>query len=210
MFKKTILKGGHPASWYFSPEGKKAYNKLSDAREKTRFFLNYLCEIQTQSASLKDGYYELEDFWLRSSLYDIALTMARSMVDSQLEFGGYPNIIDPKKNPFISYIMENGAPSTGEAYANFPLVLLRLLHGGANANDDHILTFLEENEPLTDLYKIERDIITTQERIMSKTSKTYSLSSVYSYILDCSVKDSNQAGLNENIDSQGENNKSAF
>ena len=88
---KSVLKKGYPESWYFSPEGKSVYESLSIGSERTRFFLNYLCELQQKihSGSMS--------FKQKDQLFAIASVMSSSMVDSKLEFGGYPNILDPQK-----------------------------------------------------------------------------------------------------------------
>ena len=189
--QKSALKEGRPESWYFSHEGKEAYNSLSNECEKTRFFLNYLCVVQQQSKSVSEGRREgNEDLLLYWLLYNIAFVMSNSMVDSKLEFGGYPNILDIQKNPFLYYVKHNVLPTKFcKAYDEVPLVLLRLLHNHQNNNDNNIITFLEENEPLTDLYKIERDIITIFNLPRLSDGK---LSEVYSFVFDCMVKSNNQ------------------
>ena len=194
--QKSSLKEGHPESWYFSPEGKKAYESLSTARDKTKFFLNYLCVAQKQSKSLSAGSRDsYEDFNLYNVLYRIAFVMSSSMVDSQLEFGGYPNILDAQKNPFVHYVKHNkfNLNSTNDN----SLTLLRILHCELNSeskNDNCIITFLEKNDPLTDIYKIERDIIRVCNVSISK-----SMPPAYSFALDCMVKNNNQIQLEEEL-----------
>ena len=127
--EKSALKEGRPESWYFSSEGKEAYDSLSNACEKTKFFLNYLCIVQQQSKSVSEAHRKSdEDLHLYWLLYKIAFVMSSSMVESQLEFGGYPNVLDPQKNPFDYYVKNNVLPTTYcKADDEFYLVLLRLL-----------------------------------------------------------------------------------
>lgn len=198
--KKSALKGQRPASWYFSPEGKAAYDSLANACEKTKFFLNYLCVVQQQSKSVSEGRRkgdeDLRLYWL---LYKIAFVMSSSMVDSKLEFGGYPNILDAQKNPFVHYVKHSVRLVNGfdKDFDGFPFSFLHLLHGDKENNNKPIITFLDENEPLTDLYKIERDIITIFDLPRLSDGK---LPSVYSFLFDSMTKSNNQIPLEEEID----------
>ena len=100
----------------------------------------------------------------------------------------------------LYYVKNNVLPNTFcEAYDEVPLVLLRLLHGDKNNNDNHIITFLEENEPMTDLYKIERDIITIFNLYGLSDKK---LSEVYSFVFDCMAKSNNQIPLEEEFNEE--------
>ena len=135
--------------WYFSHDGRWEYEKLSSIVQKTHFFMNYLVVVAKNS--------ERKDV-----LYKIAFIMAKSMVNSNLVFSGYPNILDEKKNPLVRYIMSEEVP---ESCCE---IILGVLHGRSkseintykNANKLHsLITYCKGNEPLTDIYKIERDII---------------------------------------------------
>lgn len=142
--------------WYFSPEGKKEYESLSSLAQKTHFFLNYLGSI----VKIPDR---------REFLYRIAFVMANSMVNSNLDFGGYPNILDKNKNPIVRYI---GSISYGilptEKNELVCGTLLCILHTGTDEQKNLYIneqkpftriSYCNENEQLTDMYKIERDII---------------------------------------------------
>ena len=141
--------------WYFSPEGKKEYESLSSLAQKTHFFLNYLVSI----AKAPD---------CREYLYRIAFVMANSMVNSELDFGGYPNVLDEDKNPLVRYIKNETLVSGDEYRGTYCGIFLCVLHTGSEEQSDMYIykdkpytriSYCKENEPLTDMYKIERDII---------------------------------------------------
>lgn len=189
--EKPALKEGYSEEWYFSPEGKNAYESLSTPCEKTKFFLNYLRSIEKKT----------NDSLSVNLLYKIAFVMSSSMVDSQLKFGGYPNILDETKNPFVYYVKHNTLQDRVDyEHKTFPVVLLQLLHEGASERkNEHttpygILTFCKENEPLSDMYKIERDII-----VVCGFSWRYSeeIPSAYSYVYKSIVKNSSDTKFNE-------------
>ena len=136
-------------------EGIEAYESLTTPCEKTEFFLNYLRSIEQK-----------ENTYSTSLLYKIAFIMSSSMVDSSLPFGGYPNVLDANKNAFIGYIKYN----TFKYYSNdnemYCLKLLEILHNSLEysfeMNDFSygVLSFSDSNALTSDVYKIERDIIT--------------------------------------------------
>lgn len=141
--------------WYFSTEGKKEYESLSSLAQKTHFFLNYLVSI----AKTPD---------CREYLYRIAFVMANSMVNSELDFGGYPNVLDEDKNPLVRYIKNETLVSDDEYRGTYCGIFLCVLHTGSEKQSDMYIykdkpytriSYCKENEPLTDMYKIERDII---------------------------------------------------
>lgn len=152
-----FIKAYPDENWYFSSEGKKAYENLSSLGQKTRFFFDYLLLI----AKTPD---------CQEYLYRIAFVMANSMVDSTLEFGGYPNIIDEGKNPLVRYI-KNEVLVYGDKYLeNYCGKFLCVLHTGTDEQDAMYiykdrpfdrLSYCKDNDHLTDMYKIERDIIST-------------------------------------------------
>ena len=157
--RKQILekleKEYHSTDWYFSPDGKEAYEKLTSLAQKTNFFRDYLMSVA--KIPIHAEY-----------IYRIAFVMANSMVDSKLSFGGYPNVLNEDKNPLVRYIKNNVFElndDLGEIYCG---TLLCVLHTGSSAGEDTYMckgqpyekiTYCEGDEPLTDMYKIERDII---------------------------------------------------
>lgn len=184
LLEKPALKQQYDEAWYFSPEGKRAYESLSTQYDKTHFFLNYLRSATPETYA--------KDWHNVTFLYRIAFVMSNSMVDSQLEFGGYPNIIDESKNPLVYYVKYKESESLE--------YLLSLLHYNNSDKSDSPygpITFCKENEPVSDLYKIERDIIlifdglnwTDRERI----------SSLYSRALDYMVKNSDDMNFETDL-----------
>ena len=176
--KNPALKRDYQKSWYFSPEGKQAYENLSSFADKTHFFYNYLRVIEGKS--------DIDS--ASSFLFKIAYIMASSMVDSKLEFAGYPNILDAKKNPFIYYAAR--APRHDWGYhEDLSLDTLDVLHSKFEVKGD--LCFCDENEQAIDLYKIERDIILmfAQGYYSSETD----ILDVYSRVLD------NALGIDQDI-----------
>ena len=143
--KKPALKGCYDKSWYFSPEGKKAYESLSSYADKTHFFMNYLRTIER-----KDGNdYQLSKPYV---LYRFAYVMAHSMVDSNLDFGGYPNVLDERKNPLVQYVKHHSLEKGLCKDSRFCFFIMRKF-------GEKSISFCGENQPITDMYKIERDII---------------------------------------------------
>lgn len=194
--QKPALKDCYSESWYFSSEGKSAYESLSSVCEKTLFFMNYLRCIQNKKNNPD----------VVEILYKIAFVMSNSMVDSNLEFGGYPNILNQDKNPFVYYVKHNllnheYVPIYCEE--TLPLVLLKLLHYGPDNKSDNadipygIITFCEENEPISDMYKIERDIIS-----VCSVWLDIKVPPAYSFALSHITKSSSVKDTDENLDEE--------
>ena len=170
-FSNHFDEATHEETWYFSSEGKQVYDGLSSLSDKTHFFYNYLRVIEGKS-----------NFDSASSLlFRIAYIMANSMVDSNLGFAGYPNILDENKNPFIFYATHAPRRDWGEDRDDdISLDVLDTLHEEFDA--EKVLCFCDENEQPSDLYKIERDII-----LMFTTNGYYSKTGIlntYSRVLD--------------------------
>ena len=153
--EERLIKAYPDEDWYFSQEGKEAYKKLSSLGQKTHFFLDYLLSV----AKTPDCH---------EYLYRIAFVMANSMVDSALEFGGYPNVLDESKNPLVRRIKNEVLVIGDEYWETYCGIFLCVLHNGTDEQESmyiykdrpfNRLSYCKENEPLTDMYKIERDII---------------------------------------------------
>lgn len=155
-----IKKAERDKDWYFSQEGIDAYNALSTLGQKITFFCEYLRLIA------KKPDYDRYDH--DRHLHYIAFVMANSMVDSKLEFGGYPNVIDTSKNPIVLFIKYYDIITDSKFEPNYCGTYLCLLHNGAPKDESKYtyedrpferLTYCEPGEELSDMYKIERDII---------------------------------------------------
>ena len=82
----------HDVDWYFSKDGKKAYDDAKTPAQKTMYFFEYLFEEVIDSPHKVDAAYRL------------AYVLANSVASSSLEFAGYPDILDVTKNPLINCI----------------------------------------------------------------------------------------------------------
>lgn len=148
----------HSESWYFSPAGEKAYASLTTDVDRTKFFLDYLKLVARFS-------HESDDV---EALYRLAYVMVSSMVNSSLEFGGYPNVLDEEKNPLVKYVKNNRLTSNRTSQYKLENQIVGLLCALHHETEDKMdeyeepyecLTFCDKNTPLSDMYKIERDII---------------------------------------------------
>lgn len=143
---------GNDTNWYFSKEGEKAYTDATTLSQKTMYFYNYLT---TLSKSKKN----------RDILLRCAYVMANSMDSSSLEFAGYPNILDPSKNPLVNCVKNTRLESKERTV--YGVILLAALNHETDAKK-HLntedkpytrLTYCETDSGMTDKNKIEKDII---------------------------------------------------
>lgn len=151
-----FIKAYPDEDWYFSQEGTDAYKNLSSLGQKIHFFFEYLWTVAKSP--------DCQEY-----LYRIAFVMANSMVDSSLEFGGYPNILDEDKNPLVHYIKnEKLVYDKNKYWGTYCGTFLCVLHNGTDEQVARYvykdrpferLTYCKDNESFTDMYKIERDII---------------------------------------------------
>ena len=94
--------------------------------------------------------------WSLKELYKIAFIMVDAMVDSNLEFGGISNVMNPNLNPIVHTAIF-GKMCDNDIISS----LIRALH--KDEGKDKILytqlTPLNDDGSFSDMYKIERDII---------------------------------------------------
>ena len=190
------ISSAHDKEWYFSDEGIKAYADLSSNLEIVKFFLEYLLLIAKKPQNF-------------TMLYRLAYVMASSMVESSLEFGGYPNVLDETKNPLIKFIKKNtlinnkwggGKLYTDKGYYEHTGVdeqminLLCALHNETKEyakqcvkenNPSQCMTFCDENALVTDMYKIERELIYMFSAGMSKDGEKFFFPYATSAMLSC-------------------------
>ena len=139
-------------NWYFTKEGQEAYVSAEGVGAKCYHFYEYLKKLSNISGNSR-------------ALLRLAFVMAHTMVDSSLEFGGYPNVIDPQKNPLVACV-QSGTLSSMEAVDGCCAALLAALHGEqsmapyAEPRGHEKLSYCQDDALATDLYRIERDIIT--------------------------------------------------
>lgn len=86
--------------WYFSNEGKAAFEKAS-LQERADLIQTYLQNISNHTF---DNVAKRERFNLRC--YYFALFLADAIYGSALPYATYPVLIDPDTNPFLSYWMK--------------------------------------------------------------------------------------------------------
>ncbi len=137
------------SGWFLSSEGEEALRNSKAPSQKTKYFFDYLSVIS------KNGD--------RDTLYRIAYIIANSILGSSLEFGKYPQILSPDKNPFVKYAMTVTQNSNLVASG---VMLLSLLHGEDASKYIHaeerpytLLSYCDENSTKSEIYKIEREII---------------------------------------------------
>ena len=146
-----------PSSWFISEEGKQSFLNANTLPKKTLFFYEYLLSV----AKYKEN---------KEALYKIAFIMADSMVNSELEFGGFPNILDSAKNPLVAYIKtemmpkNSGRTNFGDIYASHLICALHkekypnnYLYSGRKPYNR--LTKQKPDGSFSDMYIIEREII---------------------------------------------------
>ena len=140
------------ADWYFSKDGENAFNNAKTPAQKTMYFFHYLLTV----AKVKDN---------RETLYKIAYIMANSMVNSSLEFAGYPNVLDSTKNRLVERVKNVDFDSKNSSEVG--IYLLAALQSKVSIKsflEEKLkqytyITYCEPDGSLSDMYKIERDII---------------------------------------------------
>ncbi len=143
--------------WYFSNEGKKAYNEAKSPAAKVLYFYNYLTAVKAtklmSSTYARLGYSLACKNSHESAFIKVAYVMMNSMDKSSFEFAGYPNILSPEKNPIVKYL------STSECKEIDADTLLKLIRNDSCDISFENLTQFNQDRTVSDMYKIERDII---------------------------------------------------
>ncbi len=142
------IAGSHPNKWFFSKEGEKAYHNARTLARKFDYFYDYLRSIE-----------EVLDVDNKEKMLAcIAFTMAHSMDSSSLEFAGYPNILDPEKNPVIKSLKEEGMPFLAVILPALLQVDRKELYSSMSSPYQFLVE--DGEDPVTlDMYKIQRDLI---------------------------------------------------
>ncbi len=141
----------HDVNWFMSTEGKRAYDQASTVTQKALYFYEYLRCVSKIEASV-----EASEF-----LQKVAFIMANSMDNSNLEFAGYPNMLDETKNPILALIKSDHYYD-GRIVAD----MLAALHHESDSDNylkpekkPYLHLEYAENGQYSDMYKIERNII---------------------------------------------------
>lgn len=157
MNKKSIGESVAKPDWWFTSErGKQAFLKADTLPKKTKFFYDYLVSVAEYKKNTE-------------VLYKLAFIMADSMLNSKLEFGGFPNVLDSDKNPLVAYVKKEMIPESDETdfgviYAS---IFICALHKEKHPNNylypaRKPYTRLTKQNPdgsFPDMYIIEREII---------------------------------------------------
>ena len=109
------------SDWFFSRDAAAQFAQLGTLEDRAVFVYSYL-------KTVAQGDWDRDD-----RLFGMAFLMADAVYSSPLPYAKYPDLIDPAKNPFVSFV----AKANGGAYSseNFLAVLLMLLHGKMEAFD---------------------------------------------------------------------------
>lgn len=102
------------AQWFLSKAGCNAYSGLKTLEERSVFLYSYLKQIAKA------------DFEEDQLLFRIAFFLADAIMGSALPYSTYPALIDPEKNPFVSYIKNADQCPGGMAVYH---IFLSILHG---------------------------------------------------------------------------------
>lgn len=142
--------------WYFSKEGEEAYYNAKTPAQKTMYFFNYLKMVSRNRISSE-------------LLYKTAYIMTISMDSSSLDFAGYPNILDPSKNPVVELAksFSNGDYNFSLTDVAYGLKMLAVFKGeddsskftNSNCKPYDLLTYCDLDANFSDNYIIERNII---------------------------------------------------
>ena len=98
--KISVQQEDKKAAWFLSKEGETAYKEAKTPGQKTLYFYDYLCSI------CKRNKFSLEKAEERKKLIKIANILANAIENSFLDFGKYPDILMPEKNPIIKCVKD--------------------------------------------------------------------------------------------------------
>ncbi len=119
-----------PSDWFSSQDAVAQFEKLSTLEERAVFVYSYF-----KAVAHKD--WDKED-----RLFAMAFVMADTVYSSSLTYAKYPDLIDPEKNPFVSFVVK----ANGGAYSpkNFLAALLMILHGKVDPFDASSWIYIQE------------------------------------------------------------------
>lgn len=145
------VSGSVSSEWFFSEDGKKAYDEAKTLSQKTMFFFDYLSALDRSRGESGDEKIETM----------LAYILASAVDGSSLEFAKYPDILNPEKNPLI--------PEEGERFYS-PFDMLESLH---KKYEDKPIKDIDINQvysmcwggsaEISDMYRLERLILAFDE-----------------------------------------------
>ena len=107
----------YDAAWFLSKAGCNMFNSLESLEDRSVFMYSYLKQIA-------NGEFEQDGI-----LFKAAFFLADAVLGSSLSYSSYPDILDPAKNPFVTYLdCAERCPGAGAVYSIF----LSILHGVAD------------------------------------------------------------------------------
>lgn len=143
----------YPTAWFFSSEGKQAYDCANSLPDRILYFQKYLDSLPIEHKTFS------------KDIYKIACIMADAMDYSGLCFAGYPNILMPEYNPLIRFLLD-ATSKLDNSYLHITAAdLLCALHGGtdytkySSYKGESYKNLLPLSESSTAMYLIEREII---------------------------------------------------
>lgn len=149
IYNSTTNNVKHDTDWYFSEEGRIAYEQADSIPQKIEYFYNYLISI----------------FDAREKTYKLACVLAAGVANSSLSFSQYPEILSKKANPFMKHYIKEGF--LGDEYDACDLITC--LHKKAeypnkkpeadSGYEEWVSLQMPEDKDTEDIYKIERLII---------------------------------------------------
>lgn len=144
-------------NWYFSDEGRAAYDAADTPAQKTKYFFDYL--MAKKPKNVYEGY-------AKPVFFKLAVIMACAIDKSSLE---YPKILDYKENVILKSILDANQEqfkilSDKDSSYFLALALLSGIHGKAEKSyisnkGYHSLCHDSDENEYSDLYKLERTII---------------------------------------------------
>jgi len=100
-----------------SESGGKAFSSLQTLEDRSIFLYSYLKNVSSK------------DFEKNQLLFKIAFFLADAILGSSLPYASYPDLLDPKKNPFVAYLTTAKlCPDTQTLYC----IYLSVLHNIAD------------------------------------------------------------------------------
>lgn len=130
------------AAWFLSPMGCKDFSALKSLDERSIFLYSYLKTIAKP------------EFDQDRVLFKIAFFLADGIMGSSLPYQAYPDVIDPRKNPFVAYL------SRTDRYREQRIlyyIFLGILHGIADPmhSDNWVYdTALDDTEYLRKMLEV--------------------------------------------------------
>lgn len=113
-------------AWYFSNEGRRAYENAKTVAQKTAYFYDYLTVVARAPKNA-------------NALHKIAYVMAKAMANTPLELGSYPELLKAEKNPLVAYVKKTPMPCDPKYDRLYAIQILRAFRGDRDLKVDEYL-----------------------------------------------------------------------